>query len=81
MNRRGFLGALVGVPFIAGWVKKLDASGEREVAVIEPVAAMGVSEYSDASGTTVSITTTHNDANPTTWVIYPQSHTGETYCL
>lgn len=36
MTRAGFLGALLGVPFVAGWVKKIDSSGHCEVAVLEP---------------------------------------------
>lgn len=40
MDRKGFLGALLGVPFVAGWVSKLDSSGKRTVEVIEPVASI-----------------------------------------
>ena len=85
MNRRGFLSALVGVPFVAGWVKKIDSSGKREVAVLEP-AQTSVSvpfaqwDIQNNDGA-VTITTTKGDG--TTWLVdyYNLSDVHRTYTV
>ena len=69
MTRKGFLGALLGVPFCAGWVKKLDASGKREVEVLEPVSIASQWENGDTASSTITITAMDADGTGGTYLI------------
>ena len=65
MNRRGFLGAILGAPWL-GWVTKLDERGEPTLKAIEPV------QIPEQSSTAMDYDITYSDgASTTTWYILP----------
>lgn len=70
MNRRGFLSSLLGVPFVAGMVSKLDSSGKREVATFEPVAEVSVpfAQWGEVTNADGVITTTAGVTSGTVWI-------------
>lgn len=67
MNRRSFIGAVLGAP-VLGWISKIGSDGEMPLQVIEPAVGVGYLHvaYPEDGGTGATLTYSDGDGNAST---------------
>jgi hypothetical protein len=70
MTRKGFLGAILGLPCL-GWVTKVDVRGEPTLKVIEPVTSGFIQEVTGtiSNADSVAMTYTAGTASSEMWYL------------